>query len=101
MISERDLNSLYFYRVNDDSMKGARIRKGSTVIVNKQGEVNSGEVALVAFEGGAIIRRVYQHEGQAILKSENPKYPPLALKGRANILGKVIECRTPIECLID
>lgn len=83
----------YFYlRAKGDSMINARIREGDLLLIRRQDDVESGEIAAVLIDEEAVLKRVYKNEqGNVILQSENPKYPPIVLNGDKNIkiLGKL------------
>ncbi|MBQ9145824.1 MAG: helix-turn-helix domain-containing protein [Clostridia bacterium] len=79
-----------------DSMINARIYDGDIVFVRKQPMVNNGEIAVVAIDDTATIKRVYYYEkeGRLVLMPENPLHAPLVYMhnelDHARILGKVI-----------
>lgn len=83
----------YFYlRAKGDSMINARIREGDLLLIRRQDDVESGEIAAVLIDEEAVLKRVYKNEqGNVILQSENPKYPPIVLNGDKNIriIGKL------------
>lgn len=83
----------YFYlRAKGDSMINARIRDGDLLLIRRQDDVESGEIAAVLIDEEAVLKRVYKNEqGNVILQSENPKYPPIVLNGDKNIriIGKL------------
>lgn len=83
----------YFYlRAKGDSMINARIREGDLLLIRRQDDVESGEIAAVLIDEEAVLKRVYKNEqGNVILQSENPKYPPIVLNGDKNIkiVGKL------------
>lgn len=79
-----------------DSMINARIYDGDIVFVRKQQEVNNGEIAVVAIDDTATIKRVYYspEEQKLVLMPENSAHSPLVYVGeeleRARILGRVV-----------
>lgn len=81
----------YFYlRAKGDSMIGARINDGDLLLIRQQEDVEDGEIAAVYIEGEAKLKRVFKRDGNLILQSENPKYPPQIIKsGNVNIIGKL------------
>lgn len=81
----------YFYlRAKGDSMIGARINDGDLLLIRQQEDVEDGEIAAVYVDGDAKLKRVYKREGNLILQSENPKYPPQIIKsGNVKIIGKL------------
>lgn len=79
-----------------DSMINARINDGDIVFIRQQSMVNNGEIAAVAVEDEALLKRVYYYREKnlMILKAENPKYEDLMFSGeeiaQVTILGKAI-----------
>ena len=93
-------NGEFFYLcVAGDSMIGARIHEGDLVLVRRQDDVDDGQIAIVLIDNEeATLKKVYRQNGQVILQSENPKYPPRIIKrGEVKILGKVIEVKFKLE----
>lgn len=80
-------------RVKGDSMTGDRIQDGDIVVVLKQGEVDSNDIAVVAIgEDEATLRRVKLHGDMVMLSSSNPAYEPQLLPAKdVTIFGKVVE----------
>lgn len=64
-------------RVKGDSMTGARICDGDVVFVRRQDDVDDGQIAAVAIDGEATLKRVYHIPNGLQLLSENSKYPPM------------------------
>lgn len=81
----------YFYlRAKGDSMTGARIFDGDLLLIRKQSDVDDGDIAAVLIGEEAVLKKVYRSNGQLILQSENPNYPPLiAPPAEARIIGKL------------
>ena len=88
-------------RAKGDSMTGARIFDGDIVFIRKQPLVNNGEIAAVAIEDEATLKRVFLSEGKLVLQAENPKYPPLVYVGdelnTIRILGKAIAFQSDVR----
>lgn len=80
---------LFALRVRGDSMIGAGILEGDTVILEKTPTVADGEIAAVWLEDAATVKRVYREKGGVRLMPENPAYAPIFSK-QCLILGKVI-----------
>lgn len=67
----------YFYvRASGDSMIDARIFDGDILFMRKQEEVENGQIAAICIEDEIVLKRVFRDNGDFILQSENPKYPP-------------------------
>lgn len=82
----------YFYlRAKGDSMINARIYEGDLLLIRRQNDVESGDIAAVLIDNEAVLKRVYKSKGNVVLQSENPKYPPIILNGNKNIriIGKL------------
>jgi repressor LexA len=82
----------YFYlRAKGDSMINARIQEGDLLLIRRQDDVESGEIAAVYIDGDAVLKRVYKNNETVILQSENPNYQPIILDGKKDnrIIGKL------------
>ncbi|MDD2235473.1 MAG: LexA family transcriptional regulator [Desulfitobacteriaceae bacterium] len=82
----------YFYlRAKGDSMTGARIHDGDLLLIRKQPEVENGEIAAVIIDNQeAVLKRIYRNNGQIVLQSENPNYPPIfAPPAHIRIIGRL------------
>lgn len=81
----------YLLRVQGDSMINANIFDGAYVEVEKETEINNGDIVIALVNGDeATIKRFYQYNDNVILRPENPtlkeqEYPAKDVK----ILGKV------------
>jgi repressor LexA len=80
-------------KVAGDSMTGAGILDGDVVIVRSAPKVRSGEIAAVAVDNEATVKRVEIEAGLVRLVPANPAYPALEIRegdGReVRILGRV------------
>ena len=81
-------------RIEGDSLIGARIHDGDIVFIRSQPDVENGEIAAVAIDGEATLKRVYHLKNGLQLLSENPKYPPMVFTIEEHesiqILGKAV-----------
>lgn len=86
-------NCDFCLKVNDDSMIGARIFKNDIVFVNKQRDIESGDIAVIAIDDEIMIRRVLKINGTIIFHPENPAYKDVIIQKKdfkqVNIIGKV------------
>lgn len=79
-----------------DSMTGARIYDGDLVFVKRTQEVRNGEIAVVAIDDEATLKRFYYDAENAVLSlvAENPNYAPMVFTGkqlsRVQVIGKAI-----------
>lgn len=82
-------------KVKGDSMIGDRIHDGDIVIVAKQEEIHSHEIAVVAVNGDhATLKRVKLHGDMCMLVPSNPTMEPQLIPAKdVHILGKVVEVK--------
>ena len=85
--------------INGDSMEPTMC-KGDIVIVKKQSDVDSGDIAIVIINGDeGTCKKVVKHETGLSLISYNPSYPPMFYTWQevenlpVTINGKVVELR--------
>lgn len=77
-----------------DSMINARIFDGDIVFIRRQDTVEDGQLAAVALEGEATLKRVRLFPDHIVLESENPMYRPLVFwdeeREHIHILGRAV-----------
>ncbi|ADQ04376.1 transcriptional regulator, XRE family [Caldicellulosiruptor owensensis OL] len=81
----------FFLRVKGDSMY-PEIFEGDLVLVRKQPDVESGELAVVIVNGDeGVVKKVIKKENAIILQSVNPKYEPIVITEGQDfmVVGKV------------
>lgn len=83
-----------------DSMIGAGIYEGDTVIVRPQEKVESGQIAIVIINGeeGTLKKVRYHNDGKVmVLEAANSDYPPRIFAGKemntVRIFGRLLEIR--------
>ncbi len=86
-------------QINGDSM-GPRFLPGDVVIVRKQGDCQTGEIAVLMVNGeNATVKKLKKRPEGLILISTNPQYEPMYYSNKeilslpVVILGKVVELR--------
>ena len=93
--------SFFALRIEGDSME-PKISLGDTVIVRRQDDVDSGEIAIVMIgndDASATCKKIKKRSDGLLLVSTNPKYEPMFYSKReveelpVSILGKVVELR--------
>ena len=98
-----ELGADFILVASGDSMINARIKDGDFVFIRKQPTVNNGEIAAVAIDDEATLKRFYHYaeKSMIILKSENPKYEDQIYTGdeleKISIIGKAIGFQSNIE----
>lgn len=89
----------YFYlRVTGDSMNKSRIQEGDLVLVRRQSDVDSGDIAVVLVgDEEATLKKIMKVDGVIVLQpdSYNPIHKPRIISKDENIriLGKVIHAK--------
>ncbi len=90
----RDLSDYFALRVRGESMSGAGILPGDTVIVERQGAPVSGQIVVALLEEEATVKRLYLGQDGMELRPENPAFKTLRPPpGSCRILGRVVELR--------
>jgi len=74
--------------VRGESMTGAGILPGDTVVVRKQPAAQPGQIVVAIFEDEATVKRLKIIDGRVWLMPENDAYPPIDAEG-CRILGVV------------
>jgi len=78
-------------RVVGDSMEGAGILDGDLALIRAATRVENGQIAAVAVEGEATVKRIYVEPDGLRLVPENPKYREAVVTGEdVRILGRVV-----------
>ena len=90
-------------RVKGNSMRGARILDGDIVFIRTQATVKNGEIAAVAIDDEATLKRFFHYDGQIVLQAENPQFPPIVItpndSRNIRILGKAVAFQSAITSI--
>jgi len=88
-------DELFALTVRGESMLGAGILPGDTVIVRRQVTARDGEIVVASVEGEATVKRLRLSAGRITLQPENPDFAPIVIAPSAEIriLGRVVEVR--------
>lgn len=77
-----------------DSMIGARIYDGDIVFIKFQPEVENGEIAAVAINDEATLKRFYKFGDSIVLRAENPNYKDIIIDASntdtIRVIGKAV-----------
>lgn len=85
---------LFALRVQGESMTGAGILPGDTVIVRRQPSARSGEIVVALVGDEATVKRLRFRGRQVELQPENPDFEPIVVDPHdLTLLGKVVEVR--------
>lgn len=80
--------SCFALRVRGDSMMGAGILSGDTVVVLPRQTADDGQIVVARIEDEATVKRLSRRNGEVWLLPENPAYAPI--DGReAELIGIV------------
>jgi|LSQX01.2.fsa_nt_gb repressor LexA len=85
----KDKGEHFALNIKGDSMVGAGILDGDTVIVKKQSTANNGEIIVALIGDEATCKRLKLSNGLVLLMPENDLYSPID-GSEALILGRVI-----------
>ena len=89
-----EIKADFVLKCKGDSMIGARIYDGDIVFVRKQETVENGEIAVVAVEDEATLKRFYKYNDLIVLRAENPAYKDMVFAPsdhkQIRILGKAV-----------
>ena len=84
-----------------DSMVNARIHDGDIVFIRKQEEVENGEIAVVAIDDEATLKRFYKYNDMVVLRAENPAYKDMVYTPedhkQIRILGKAVKFQSDVR----
>lgn len=84
-----------------DSMVGARINDGDIVFIRKQETVENGEIAVVAIDDEATLKRFYKYTDLIVLRAENPEYKDIELRPEdhkeVHVLGKAVAFQSDVR----
>jgi len=97
-----DVRADFCLKARGDSMVGARILDGDLVFIQRDAELENGQIFAVAIDDEATLKRVYYNAEASMLQllSENPKYPPMIYSGEqldhVHILGRAIAFQSDV-----
>jgi DNA polymerase V len=74
----------FFIRVHGDSMRGANIRSGDILIVDRSLTPQSGKIVVALLNGEFTVKRLHIEGKKISLLAENRSYPPLEVKEGAD-----------------
>lgn len=86
----KDKENCFALKVKGDSMQPI-LYEGDIIIVRKQSDIESGQVAVVLIGNECTVKKVIKHDSSIELVAFNSYYPPRTLDKDFIIIGKVIE----------
>lgn len=89
-----DIKADFCLRAKGDSMKNINVNDGDLIFVRKQDTVENGEIAVVAIDDEATLKRFYRYADMIVLRAENPAYKDMVYTAadhkKIRILGKAV-----------
>jgi DNA polymerase V len=83
----------FFVKVDGDSMVGAGIHSGDTLIVDCSLEPTPGKVVIAVINGEHTVKRLKREGDRLLLMAENPNYPPIEVSEQAELhIWGVVTC---------
>lgn len=75
----RNPAATFLWRVKGDSMVGAGIFDGDTLVVDRAaaGEAGDGSIVIAVVEGEYLVKTLRSRHGRVWLESQNPRYQPI------------------------
>ena len=70
-------------------MIDAGIQPDDILIVDRSLEAKHGKIVIAVLNGEVTVKRLYDRNGQVILKAENPAYKDIKVEGELHIWGTV------------
>jgi repressor LexA len=97
-----DVKADFILIAKGDSMTGARINDGDLVFVRQQPEVENGDIAVVAIDDEATLKRFYKYSDDLIvLRAENPEYKDMEYRPGDHkdirVLGKAVAFQSDLK----
>lgn len=93
VLAPADIDADRVFRCVGDSMVGAHIFDGDIVFVKTGAPVEDGKIGVVRVEDEYTLKRIYHGPDYLELRSENPKYAPIVIRGEqqnAEIIGLAV-----------
>ena len=99
--ASEEIKADFVLRAKGDSMIGARIYDGDLVFVRKQDIVENGEIAVVAIDDEATLKRFYKYGELIVLRAENPAYKDQEYTAdqarEIRVLGKAVSFQSVVK----
>ena len=97
---EKDIKADFVLRAKGDSMKDARILDGDLVFVKSQPTVENGQIAVVAVDDSATLKRFYKYGDLIVLRACNPDFPDIEIKESDNKRVAVLGLAVAFQSLV-
>jgi repressor LexA len=91
LFSLRSAHNLFALKVKGESMVGAHIMDGDTLLVRAQASAQDGDIVVALVDGEATVKRFFLGKNQVRLQPENSAMKPLLLdRGEFLVMGKAV-----------
>lgn len=93
VLAPADIDADRVFRCIGDSMIGAHIFDGDLVFIKTGEYVEDGKIGVVRIDDEYSLKRIYRGADYLELRSENPAYSPIIIRGEqvnAEIVGKAV-----------
>lgn len=94
ILAPADIDADRVFRCVGDSMIGAHIFNGDLVFVKAGADVEDGKIGVVRIGDEYTLKRIYHGADYLELRSENPAYAPIVIRGdkeNAEIVGRAVQ----------
>lgn len=81
----RNQEATFLFRVRGDSMTGAGIYEGDTLLVDRSMEPRHNHIVLAVLNNEFTVKRLYRRGGTVKLMAENPLYPARVIKSEEEL----------------
>lgn len=99
--ADDDIRADFVLIASGDSMIGAKINDGDLVFVRRQPTVENGQIAVVAIDDEATLKRFYRYDGLIVLRAENPAYADIEIRPEDGknvlILGRAVRVQSELR----
>jgi DNA polymerase V len=82
----RNKDASYIFKVKGDSMVGAGIFEGDSLLVDRSIEARHGNIILAVLNNEFTVKRLHRRGGLVKLIPENKLYPPIVVKEAEELL---------------
>jgi repressor LexA len=95
-----DSEELFALTVRGESMVGAGILPGDTVLVRRQPQADHGQLVVALIGDEATVKRLVRQPGRIALEPANPIFSTIEIEApeQLTLLGRVVEVRRRLDC---
>ncbi|WP_268961152.1 LexA family protein [Pseudoxanthomonas winnipegensis] len=75
----RNPTATFYATAEGESMEGFDIHDGDTLVLDRSIDAQDGDICLVVWDGGLLVKQLYARQGTVRLLSGHPDHPPIEL----------------------